>query len=731
MTNWDAIVRKARECHTKMAWQAIFDAHGDALTFTTHSKPIQDLYKLLRADPQSLQYDPRLWAALIKGSLCAWNLELAREIASFIERIPSPIVCIPAVQAYLESGHPATARQIVNRTLRLTGISPAERLQLELLVTRSYTEEGQRQKSLRLLAKVLETTPLPDLSLKQRADILTDMARIQFFLGRYLQGGELFHEASRLYFTLEDWDAAAKTTFNTAACHLNDGRKNRRKAFSLIEECRHLAQRYGLQGPLSHCEAAYGIDAYQHGNFPAALAHLRRALSYLPTADNSYRRLHVLSMLSYTYLAMGRYHLAKKFGLQTFNLAALDESDRNKTRYLALKAELLWEEGNLDKSQSLLLKACQTTEVRGVHTLEDLSTLNRLNIQSAYLGITGEAIRPIIDESLKKNQDTWLSRMYGLGQIHLNQNDFENAESRFRECQRKAREIENPYHAALGTLGLIHSKLKRRNFEQFDSLLYDFESQVAHLGDSPLKAQTLFVLSARAYQMGDFTECGRLLKLAEKVPRVSFSDRFVLLGWLATTQGRSFRMTGQSQIQLMARYTKTYFAPTLEALDRHTFQVSGHYTVSLDRHPALATLLHHLLSKSSFSATTDEIQTQVWKQSLALQGWQQKIRNTIMRLRDFFPQTMAPLILHDETISLFRDAITLSRPRQGGLGSAAEIRDLLQEEPMSSRELAKQLNISPATTKRILRKLAEDRIVSPIKKGRNIYYTSFPNETAS
>ncbi|TWW07945.1 hypothetical protein E3A20_29250 [Planctomyces bekefii] len=160
----------------------------------------------------------------------------------------------------------------------------------------------------------------------------------------------------------------------------------------------------------------------------------------------------------------------------------------------------------------------------------------------------------------------------------------------------------------------------------------------------------------------------------------------------------------------------------MEAADERHFTVSEHYTISLERHPALAELLHYLLLTHNFSADSAEIQTQVWKQSLATQGWQQKIRNTIMRLRDFFPYTIAPIIVHADKVSLFREAIDIVPTRTEGLGTEEEALRLLSHGPMSSIDLAHRLKISAATAKRVLKRLADDKAVCVTKQGRNVFY---------
>jgi tetratricopeptide (TPR) repeat protein len=723
-TNWDAVVKQARECHTKQAWEAFFVEAGDAIATSSNSKAIQEVYKLLRADPQGLQYDPRIWGRLIQGCLSSWNLELGREIADYAKKIPSALVNMPAAQVYLESGQPAAAREIANRTLRLTGLQPTERVQLEMLVASCYAQEGKRQKSVKLLNEIRSSVDDPSLDVKERADLLMNMGRMQFFLGRYVQAAELFYEASKLYRKLGDWEAAAKTIFNTAACHLNGGTHKKDEAFAMIEECRRLAEAKNLPGPLAHCEAAYGMDAYQEGDFAAAREHFRRALEHLPISDKSYRRLHILSMLSYTYLAMGRYHLARKFGSQTFDLAALDESERNKSRYATLKAELMWEDGQIDESQELLRNVCHPFESHGVHTLEELSTLTRFNLQSALLNYRAQPAKFEIDDALKKNSHNWLDRQFSLGQLTLNTDDYQTADKHFVECLTRGRQMGDRYHEAIGLLGLIQSLLRQRRAKDLDAHFRDFEIVVGRLGESPLKSQVLMIHAARAYQLGDFAECDRILRQAMKSTRLSFADKFVISGWVATIEGRSSRLTSDWQTHMMARFTRTYFAPTLEAIDERHFRVSDHYTVSLERHPSLADLLHYLLLKPNFSASTAEIQTHVWKQSLQTQGWQQKIRNTIMRLRDFFPYTIAPIIVHSENISLFRDALTIHPPRPTGIGTEEEIVRLLADSPMSSTELAQRLKISSATTKRILKRLTDEHAIHPIKQGRNVFYSA-------
>ena len=95
-----------------------------------------------------------------------------------------------------------------------------------------------------------------------------------------------------------------------------------------------------------------------------------------------------------------------------------------------------------------------------------------------------------------------------------------------------------------------------------------------------------------------------------------------------------------------------------------------------------------------------------------------------MRLRDFFPYTIAPIIMHTDTIALFSEAITIHPRGIQGATADKEIVRLLDDLPMSSFELARRLQISPATTKRLLKKLTDEHAVAAFKDGRNVYYKS-------
>ena len=100
-----------------------------------------------------------------------------------------------------------------------------------------------------------------------------------------------------------------------------------------------------------------------------------------------------------------------------------------------------------------------------------------------------------------------------------------------------------------------------------------------------------------------------------------------------------------------------------------------------------------------------------------------------MRLRDFFPYTIAPIIVHHEGVSLFKEAISIQPSRREGLNTEDEILRLLRDAPMSSTQLSKRLKISAATTKRILKRLTDEEEIRLVRQGRNVFYTALDGAT--
>jgi len=654
----DQIVVQAKHCHTKVAWDAFFRAHEKALESTQHSWLIEDVFKFLRQDSGHLNYGSSPWSILLRGCINTWNVDLAKEIYKIAAKIPSASIAIPAAKIFLESGQPSVARDIAQKALRLVNVSTGDKLRLETIVARSFAEEGKQDRALKGSEKIISQLNQIELSEKERVDFLESLARLYFFLGSYTEAAKLFEDATPLYLNLQEWESAAKMLFNAAACFHNRGGQEKEKAFALVERCRQIAEEHQLSGPLAHCEAFYGVEALHLGQYANAKDHFRRGLKELPATDKSYRRLQILSMLTLTYFGAGRFDMAQKFGQQTLDLVALDKSARIHGRYVGLKAEMMWERGEFEESTEYLKTEIELLRTKGIHKLEDLMTVTQFMIQSALLG--GNANESIqIDPQLQNDQYAWINYLYAKALTKLTTGSFETAHKFFNDCLNKSRARLDLNHTALCLIGIIQVNLAKKNLKDCFLHLEELEVVLGKIGSCPHKARVQILRAAMAYQTGNFEEAVKQLKNAEKNPYVSAFDRFCVHSCLETISGKSPKMVHNWQKRSVAWFVRTLFAPSLKLESDKTFLISDHYRINLERHPVLADLLYFLMSKSNFSASSEEIQIHVWKESLNHQGWQQKIRNSIMRLRDQSIYSIAPLIDHQNEIRIFSEALSV------------------------------------------------------------------------
>lgn len=647
----------AKSCHTKVAWDNFFATHEKALESAQHSWLIEDIFRILLADDGHLNYGPKPWSILLRGCIFTWNVELAKEIYSVAAKVASPSIAIPASKIFLESGQPIAAREIAQKGLRLVHLQLGDKLRLESIVARSYAEEGKQERALKHIEKIVSQLQGATFDKNERVDLLESIARLHFFLGSYKEAAKFFEEAAPIFLENRDWESAAKMLFNAAACFHNRGGEDRVKAFSFVEKCRRLAEEHQLAGPLAHCEAFYGVDAYHQGLFANAKEHFRTGLKALPQTDKSYRRLQILSMLTLTYFGSGKFDLAQKFGQQTLDLVALDKSARIHGRYVSLKAEMMWEAGEFAESTEYLRTEVEILRLHGVHKLEDLMTLTRWIVQSAYLGENPYYSEISIDAQLKNDQYAWIDYLYAGALVQLVAGKVADARTEFETCLEKSRKNLDLNHEAFCLIGILQTHLALREISKCEEYMERLEVVLGRMGTCPHKSRLQLLRAAIAYQSGDFDEAVKHLKLAEKNSWTSAFDRLCIHACLDTMSGKSPKMVQLWQKKSLAWYVRTHFAPSIR-LDRgKSFIVSGHYRMNLERHPVLAELLYFLMQQPHFASSLEEIQVEVWKESLNHQGWQQKIRNSIMRLRDHTIFTVAPLIEHHLDVRLFSEAI--------------------------------------------------------------------------
>lgn len=724
-------IKSARDCHTKAHWDSFCSKFGDVLSTNANSKLVSVVFKKLESDPQSLYYGPILWGSLLQGAISCWDTETGVAVAEFSRRLTNPLVSIPAAQVLLDGGKPAVSREFAQRALRTEGISDLERIQLKLIVASSFAEEGKTDHAVRTLSNASALIRTKELSLQARADLSVKLGRIHYFIGRYPDAAVAFEEAAPILIELQDWEGAARALFNAGACIQNGGVEKTNEATELVERSRKLSVEHGLSGPLSHCEAFYGVEAYHKGYFMSAREHFRRAMKELPASDKTFRRLHIMSFLSFTYFAMGRFGLGIKFGRQTLDLAALDSSGRFKSRYQSLEAEILWEEGKIEESMEVSRASVHLLALHGVRNLEELSTLTKYQIHRAIIGETSlENFK--IEASLQLNLSTWLEYLYSTALLKCSYQHSAESLAEMMHCLELAKSLGSLNYEALSLLAIVCLHLQKHDLVKAQEWLPTLEAAVSRLGDSPIRAKLQIVYSAIAYQSGDFERASKCLQAIEKMAAVSWTDRFAAQACLSTARGESPRLQHKWQESLVSRFVRSYFAPTLrfdtsnlegsKSQKITSFIVSNHYVVNLEKHPAMADLLVYLSDRTPGGASLAEIQTDVWKESLNAQGWQQKIRNAVMRVRDLCPYTMAPIVIHNDNLRFFGEAIRVLRDYEDSESTEVKVQHLLLGGPLSSLQVAEKMEVSVATAKRLLKKMTDGHQIHVQKLGRSVVY---------
>ncbi len=726
------LLKQARLCRTKTAWESFFIENSATIRSLSDSRLVADIFRLLKSDAQSLQYSPNIWSALLKSCLNAWDLQLGREIANHCRRLNNFAIAVLASKVLLESGDRFIARGLAQKALRRSGASDTEQIQLEMVVCSSYVEEGKRTPALKILRRIEPVISIVEVSNESRAEFYTYVARTLFLLGKYAHAAKPFAQASDIYLELKDWESAARCLFNAAASLDNAGASKSQQdaAFSLIERCRAIAAKHDLRGTLAHCDAFYGHNDYWKGNFPRALEHYKTALGNVPENDRGYRRLHIVSMIAFTYLRTGKYKLAQKFGDEILQQPSNEKTGRFESRYQNLTAELLWERGEVETSMQHLHEAAVHYNSTGVNILEELSTLSRYYLQLGLLGRKSPLPDHVINEQLRRNVAGWCEYLFATGHYQLGLGDVESAEKWFLDCIERAEHQTDYYHTGMGLLGLIQSKLAGPTvLSEIESLYSRLRICTGHMIESPLKSQAHIVAAAIQYRTGNFDECLRSLAMAQKSGPLGLTEDVLISTWKETSSGHAVKLTEPWRKELVSRFTRIYFAPHLVEISPSLFKISDHYVVDLSRHAAIAELIRFLANRADFSATPEEIQTQVWKQSLQHDGWQQKIRNTIMRTRHMFGATMAPFILHHDRIELNAGSVNVTSRRAGKAGNPETVvLDILKSGPLSSTQLANRLNLSSATVKRTLKRLSDSDKINLVKVGRSIVYTASSSE---
>ena len=95
-----------------------------------------------------------------------------------------------------------------------------------------------------------------------------------------------------------------------------------------------------------------------------------------------------------------------------------------------------------------------------------------------------------------------------------------------------------------------------------------------------------------------------------------------------------------------------------------------------------------------------------------------------MRVRDLFPYTMAPIVIHNESLRFFCEAIRILQDDENTNETSTDVRiqKMLSIGPLSSLQVAEKMEVSLATAKRLLKKMTDGNQIQVKKLGRSVVY---------
>ncbi len=208
------------------------------------------------------------------------------------------------------------------------------------------------------------------------------------------------------------------------------------------------------------------------------------------------------------------------------------------------------------------------------------------------------------------------------------------------------------------------------------------------------------------YRSSEFQECIQSLRRARQLSQDQFRRRIIGL-WLAFAKGRMPRKIDPELNRVSHELSNYFFRPTLRSLGNGLYRVSDIFQVDLSLYPVLNRLLQQILRHPDKALAIHDVQRLVWRQTSSLEGWNQKLRNTVARLRFQFRFMLTPLVIQTQGMILLNiDAIYFEQPpRNISNERNHEILRALQNGPKSIANLHQITKIPSSTLRRYLHEL--------------------------
>lgn len=231
--------------------------------------------------------------------------------------------------------------------------------------------------------------------------------------------------------------------------------------------------------------------------------------------------------------------------------------------------------------------------------------------------------------------------------------------------------------------------------------------------------------AAHQYRQGEFQDCIQILRRARRLSQDRLRRRIISL-WLAHARGRMPRHVQPELAAVSLRLLRYFFAPSLRSLGHSVYMINDVYKVDLGHYPVLNRLLQQILRHPQKTLLTQDVQDLVWRQTASLEGWKQKLRNAVSRLRYQFRFIMAPLVMQSHgTLHLNLDALIFEpMPANPQLERRQEILRALQHGPRSIEGLREMTRIPASTLRRYMRELTDQGLVAADDKANRTLFIS-------
>ncbi len=285
--------------------------------------------------------------------------------------------------------------------------------------------------------------------------------------------------------------------------------------------------------------------------------------------------------------------------------------------------------------------------------------------------------------------------------------------------------------AACARSRLLGILLKQNHLRRNAELAEFWQQELSLLQVMPyteLQSFGAMLQAAHRYRQGNFQDCLNDLRRAKRLSQDPVRRNIISI-WLAHARGRAHRNLDVEMNRVSLQLLNYFFSPSLKSLGNSNYLVSEIYPVDLTLYPVLNRLLQQILRHPYKALATHSVQDLVWRQTSSTEGWKQKLRNTIARLRSKFRFMLAPLVIQAQgSIHLNLDALSFdSAPARLQSERIQEILKALQKGPRSIDQLCQATGIPSSTLRRYVKELTTQGLVSAeVSRTRTLYGLSHP-----